>query len=156
MIPVESIIPIISAAVICAVITRMCNYSANTKKLIRLITALFMLLMFISNFTNIEAFDFTRTLSIVQYDAEAFAQDGAYRTRERISDIIKEEVETYILSRAQQYGLELEVKVADINIETMKPTKIYLKGVASPYSKKSLEAEIQQDLGIPKENQIWS
>ena len=155
MFPTQGIITIVAAAILCVSVLRITGNNNSTSRLIKLTTALFMLLTVIRIFSYVELKDFADILTNVNDDADLLVTNGEFATQKEIEDIIKDRVEAYILDRAQQYGVELEVQIKDIDQETMMPMKVYLQGRISPIVKKQFGMEIENDLGIPEEKQVW-
>lgn len=69
--------------------------------------------------------------------------------------IIKEQSEAYILDKASQLGLCLEVRVDVSEDDVPIPDRVFMRGGASAYSKMALELYVQENLGIPRERQQW-
>ena len=69
-----------------------------------------------------------------------------------VSVIINEKIEEYILKKASDYSAKLDVEVI---LENNIPAIVILDGDISPYAKRQLEAILEKELGITKENQQW-
>ena len=90
---------------------------------------------------------------------ESIKQEGVYASREgeemanqAVSAIINEKIEEYILKKASDYSAKLDVEVI---LENNIPAIVILDGDISPYAKRQLEAILEKELGITKENQQW-
>ena len=68
-------------------------------------------------------------------------------------NIIKSRVQAYILDKADSFGTSLEVEV--ILDQDHIPVSVELQGNISPYARAQLTEIIEEDLGIPKEHQLW-
>ena len=86
---------------------------------------------------------------------EAAAAMGQESAREELTSIIKQECEAYILDKAEAYHAQLEVEVTLSQDEIPVPAAVRLQGSVSPYAKSNLQQWLQDDMGIPKENQVW-
>ena len=73
-----------------------------------------------------------------------------------LRQIIKTETEAYILDKAAQFDLQLDVQVALTDDVMPVPESVQLTGSVSPYVKSRLQILISNDLGIPKEQQLWT
>lgn len=71
-------------------------------------------------------------------------------------EIIKAEAEAYILDKAGSYGLQLEVCVTLREDDIPVPESVCIAGAVSPYARTRLEILIENELGIPKERQLWT
>ena len=73
-----------------------------------------------------------------------------------LSGLISQEAEAYILDKAREAGLELQVTVKNRDLEGYPvPWRVTLTGPISDSKKAVLAAAIAQDLGIPEERQEW-
>lgn len=87
-------------------------------------------------------------------EASQAAGQAEAETKRQMTAIISEEAATYILDKADALGLQLEVQVElDGNLL---PWGVSLQGAASPYARSRLSSQIETELGIPKERQVWS
>lgn len=84
-------------------------------------------------------------------EATAIGTEMAY---DATAAIIKEKTEAYILEKADSLNAELTVMVT-VSTENI-PESAFLEGEISPNVRKKLEAILETDLGITKENQIWN
>ena len=71
----------------------------------------------------------------------------------KMCEVIKANTETYILDKATTMEVELNVEVT---LDGLIPKKVILQGAVSPYTRASLSDWIAQQLGIPREAQIWT
>lgn len=154
LIPTPSFITVIAAAILCAAVLRLSGNS-SASKIIKLVTAVFMLLTLIDLVADVELKGITDFLTDIDKDADAYIAHGEIASRDEIEGIIKERVTAYILDRARHYKAELQVQIDEIDQETMIPQRVYLFGRISPAARNQLIAEIEKDLGIPEEKQIW-
>jgi hypothetical protein len=77
-------------------------------------------------------------------------------TTDAIRASIKARSEAYILDKAAELALSVEVEVTLSNDEIPLPVSVRVSGKASNYAKSRLQAIITQDLGINKEHQVWT
>ena len=73
-----------------------------------------------------------------------------------LAQFIKERTQSYILDKAQSLNAVLDVEVTLSDDEIPVPVKVCITGKVSPYARGRLENLIIEDLGIEKENQIWT
>ena len=72
------------------------------------------------------------------------------------SDIIIEQVRSYIMDEAESLNAVVEIEEICLDPQTWIPTSIQLRGPISPYDKAMLTDYIQTAIGIEKEAQKWS
>lgn len=88
-------------------------------------------------------------------DGEAVAAMGQEFSHRTLSDIIKAEAEEYILDKAAEAEADLTVQVTVAGEDIPVPTSVSLSGSFTASARSCLESLIAEDLGIPKENQLW-
>lgn len=87
-------------------------------------------------------------------EAGRAAERAEEETKQQMTAIISEEAVSYILDKAGDLGLELEVQV-ELD-ENLLPWSVRLQGAVSPYAKSRLSGQIETELGISQERQVWS
>ncbi len=147
------LLSIICAALICGILSGLVQ-SGFARDLLKMICGLCLTLCILRPLSRIrweEWLDFT-----VPYEAEArqTAAMGEKMAAGAMSDIIKQRAEAYILDKAASLNAELEIEII-LNVEQI-PASATLSGKVSPYAKRKLEAFLETDLGITKENQRWT
>ena len=150
------VIRIISAAILCAVMLRINGKCRNTAIPSKILISLFILLTMVQAFRDVNLQDYFRYFENIEDTAASIIDEGEYKANSEIADIINERIASYISSRGRHYGVNLTVQVTAIDSETMRPIGVSICGEVSPYIKKLLTSEIENDLGIPEEDQLWS
>lgn len=149
----QYVISVISAALICGILSRLVQKS-TTKELIRLLSGLFLTITVVRPLCRIDIDTLTDFSVSYKQEAEEAAVLGKEMASDALADIIKANSEAYILDKAAALNAELSV---DITVsDTYIPVQAKLRGKISPYAKRSLEASLESDLGITKENQLWT
>lgn len=144
------ILRLVCGAVISAVILSI----GGDSSIRRMLCGLFMAFLAISPLRDIDLADIPNSLDSFTSSAEAAAQDGVDMASEAILDIIKTESETYILDKAEELGLEVEVSVL-VDSQTQLPVAVTITGNAGPYQKQVLNDYIRENLGIEEGDQQW-
>jgi hypothetical protein len=70
--------------------------------------------------------------------------------------IIKDESESYILDKAMSYQTPRDVEVILSCDDMPVPSAVIMKGNISPYVKQRMSLWLQEEMGIPRENQQWT
>lgn len=123
--------------------------------LVRLIGGLFLTFTVIAPVADIDLDAVFDAPWDFQEQGSAAAVYGQQMAQEEMASIIKRKCEAYILDKAEAYQTQLEVEVTLNQDEIPIPCSVRLQGNASPYAKASLQQWLQEDMGIPKENQVW-
>ncbi len=122
----------------------------------RLMLGLFLALTVLSPWTRLSLQQWESMTDELYSEAQSAAQAGKLQSSETLGAIIKEKCEAYILDKARLLHLDIAVQV-QLGGETVpSPTGVVITGGASPYARQRLQAMIQEELGIPKENQQWT
>lgn len=125
-------------------------------KVAKMICGVFMLFTMLRPAVNILSVDWG---SFSWENDEAISQAvnfGQAAAKKDLSAIITEQVEAYILDKAKDYDAALQVEVTLSDDDIPVPVGVTIRGSISPYGKGQMKAMIENDLGIPKEDQLWS
>ena len=90
------------------------------------------------------------------YDAQAASAIGEQQTEDALADIIKQRSEAYILDKAQAMGVNLDVEITLSRDDLPVPVSARIGGTVSPFIKLRLQRLLTEELGIAKENQLWT
>ena len=150
------LLSVCGAALICAIANRILENRGAVAGVGKLLIGSFLVLTILQpicelNLAAIEDFRLDN-----ETDAVRLADQGEESTRQAIAEIIKQRTAEYIIQKAQdlRVGLEIDVVVSKDDIPV--PEMVYLKGTVAPFAKQQLQQMIEQDLGIAKEYQIWT
>ena len=148
------ILAIVTAAILGGILTGIVR-DGSCGKLLKLMCGVFFLLTAIQPITGVRIPDLSQWVQAYSSEAEQAAQWGEnYFARQREA-IIKEKTEAYILDKAGQLGLQLQAEVSVSETEEPVPWAVVLSGEVKPDQKRRLEAILEQELGIARENQQW-
>lgn len=123
------------------------------KELLKLLCGLFLTLCVLKPILEIDLTEITENFLTFSEEATAYSELGQGMAEEAFSEIIKQETEAYILDKAA--ALRAEV-TAEVMVAEGIPVGVRLTGNLSPYSKARMESILETELGIPKENQLWT
>ena len=132
------------------------SFTENTfaKDWIRLIIGLFLTLVVLFPFVE-SKIDFFAELPFPDFqDAQKVVGIGEDASRNAEAALIIEKTGTYILDKAAVLDMVLDVEVF-LN-DNLVPQSVLLRGNNPLSSCKELEKILESELGITKENQIWS
>lgn len=147
------ILTVTAAAILAAVVTSLSG-QGPMRDLIRLLAGLFMAVTVLSPLLKLEIPDPQAWFSDFGAEGLSAAEEGQRMAKEAEQAIIKEQLEAYILDKAQQYGAALAV---DVTLdEDGVPVGVVLTGDVSPDAKMGLVRIMETELGLGEEAQQWS
>lgn len=150
------LLSVICAAIICSVVHVLSGKKSASSSLIRIISGIFMAITLISPLINIRLSDYADYFSAFSSDANAAVTFGESAATDALRSIIKARTEAYILDKADSMNVALDVEVKLNNEDPPVPCEVVITGAISPYSKEVLSQYIANDLGISKEDQLWT
>ena len=152
----QYVISLTSASVICAMITALFPGKGASAKLVKLISGVLLCLIALQPFSRLDIGEYLNRWKFDLQAGEEASSDGENLAREARSKLIKERCEAYILDKANELGLQITVEI-ELNDDAIpKPRLSIIRGNVSPYAKVQLQQILSNDLGIAKENQIWT
>lgn len=149
------IVSVSSAAIFCGIIKSILPSKGTGSAMLRLVSGIFLVFVAIRPLTQVELAELPVLSQTYISEGEAASADGEVLAYDTMMDIIKSQSEAYILDKARSLQAELTVAVSLSDDAPPVPAAVQLSGSISPYAKRRLEAILQDELGISKENQIW-
>ena len=146
------VITLTAAAMLCALVKAITAGRKGQEKILSLVCGIFLLATALGPLLRLP--DLSDPTAQVQAEADRMASQAEDETKRQMAAIISEEAASYILDKADALGLQLEVQV-ELDAELL-PCGVRLQGAASPYARSQLSGQIETELGIPKERQVWS
>ena len=147
------IMRLVCACLICGILQSVYP-KGSTREILKILCALFIAFTALSPVYQLDFSGFTSYFSEIRDVADAAAEDGRDLACEEYFSIIKNQTETYILDKAAQLNLCLEVEIKQ-DIDSGVPVEVILRGNVPPYGRRQLTDYISQTLGIGKEHQQW-
>ncbi len=151
----QYIVSVVTAALICGILTGFMK-DCGTKKLLKLLCGLFLtftVLRPVVRFTVPEIPD----LEKISAEAEKASLEGKRIMEDTLTSIITAQSEAYILDKAKTMEVFLTAEVATSSEDGIPvPESVVLEGDVSMEAKQKLSQIIADELGIPKENQVWT
>ena len=150
------ILSVTAAGIICGIVNALLGEKGTYSGSGKMLAGIFMAVVVVRPLAHIQISNLDDFLGSLTQDADAVTASGKNLAQEEIADIIKEEVEAYILDKAASQHVELSVEVMVELGDVPELSSVRLSGNVSPYAKQQLTQLIEEDLGIAKENQIWT
>ena len=152
----QYIIGVLATSIICGIVNAITNDKTTVGRIVKLISGIIMTVAVIAPITKITFHGIDQYISGLNQNADQYVIYGESAAQEKLSSIIKEKVETYILEKAHQMQLDISVEVVLDEVNNQIPSGVTIAGNISPYAKEALGNYMENTLGIRKENQIWT
>ena len=104
---------------------------------------------------NFKLNDFDGYFNDIHSTAEDIVDKGSNTALNAMSEIIKQQSESYILDKATAIGADIQVQIQMTESNPPVPKEVILSGNISPYDKKVISQYITMNFGISEENQQW-
>ena len=150
------IISIGAMALITAILSGLTEKKSSSGAVIRMICGLCLTIIAVKPVCNLDISGLDDWTDSYHTSAVEAASYGVQMANDAQRQIILAETEAYIVDKASLYGLQLEVQVELSGDSTLAPESVIVTGKASPYARSMMQKWISEDLGIPKERQVWT
>lgn len=150
------LLSVFTAALVCGIATRLMDGKGTQGAVVRMIAGIFLTFTVIRPMADITVEGIGDLTDDFAIDASAAALEGERITKNALASGIKSRCEAYILDKAHGLNANLTVEVSLTDDDIPIPCAVRLSGKISPYAKTQLQAVIENDLGIEKENQLWT
>ena len=152
----EYILNIVAVGMITAICITLVQKNTSAGMIIKMLGGIFLVITLISPLVKIRFDDLGVLWEQISAEGDLLAQEGNDSTQEALSTVIKEDLEAYILDKADELGLTLKVTVQMDQHNAVMPQTVKLQGAASPYQKRLLSAFMEEELGITEAQQEWN
>lgn len=151
----EYMLCITAAGILCAVIRSVLDPSTAIGKIVKVICGVFMAVTLLSPLMGLDLEYISDYLKEYKTISASATEEGTQMAYEELSGIIKQQTQSYILDKALDLGLDVDVEVKLTDSDPPTPYQVILTGTASPYKKQMLSQYITENLGITQENLKW-
>lgn len=149
------IFSVTAAGLLCTICTRLLSGQSTSAALGKLLAGLFLLFCLISPLREIRVSNVLTFTDDWKAKADHAKHQGEAASKNALRSSIISRTEAYILNKAASLHAEINVDVT-LSEETIPvPVQVSITGDISPHAKSELQRMIENDLGIPKEKQIW-
>lgn len=143
---------LICAALIAGILQSLLR-EGGCARVLKLLCGVFFLVTALKPLLRLEIPDLSQWISVWEEEGEAAVQEGEDSFSQAYSDGIRTRLEAYILDKAAQLGLSVEVGLT-LSPEGL-PEAAVLSGEGTEAEKERLMTILATDLGIPKEKLQW-
>ena len=151
----EYLISVTAAALLCGILKSLMGEKGSSAALIRLICGIFLALTVIRPLKELNLKDFSLLPTGLLEEARLTSGEGEEYTRQAKEDLIIPQCEAYILDKAQTLEANVRVEILISQEGEPVPTGSIITGNLSPYARNQLSKTLEEDLGIPQEDQKW-
>ncbi len=150
------LLSVTAAALVCGIVQRLLISKGTAANISKMVCGIFLALVAVDPLAKLQLGSIGDLTGSFELQASQAVADGQSETKKALQEIIKSRTEAYILDKASLYGsvLSVSVELSDDSIPI--PISARLSGAVSPYAKNQLQAILEKDLGIAKENQLWT
>lgn len=149
------ILSVAAAAALCGILSGLVKNS-TASGVFRILCGAVMAAVVLIPAAGLECPEFVLDMDSFSLAAADAASEGEKISQAAIEDIIKQRTEAYILDKASAMDLQLSVEVM-VNGEAIPvPVKAVLSGTIAPYDRQRISDMLEAELGITKENQVWT
>lgn len=151
----QYVLSVTSAAITLGILLSLLKHKSSSELLVRLIGGVFLAFTAIAPVAEIDLdvlFDPALDFAV---EGDLIAAHGQEIVHSQMRDIIKDRCEAYILDKALTYQTPVDVEVELNQDQVPVPTSVQITGNVSPYAKNLLQKWLEDDMGIPRENQLW-
>lgn len=129
----------------------------GVRRVSSVVCALLLVLCALSPLLQLDIDAVAQSIARIQMENETLRTGVAVKNRELVSQIIKQNTQTYILDKAASMGLTLqaEVEMRDAG-DYPYPYRVTLGGMCTEAQRQVLTRYIEENLAIPAERQAWN
>lgn len=149
---------IAGAALICAAAGAL-TPKGRVKEVLKLVCGLVLIIAMLQPLIGADLSGLSLDISEYRRQAEEITGSAEITENGLSRAIIQDELNAYILDKAA--GLQIPLQTVSVIMkwgegDCWYPHEVNLTGAVSPWEKERLTAEIEAELGIPRERQYWS
>lgn len=149
----EYLLGVVTASLVCSIVTEILPDSAG-KELLRILSGAVLATVILHPLSGIRLEDLRNGIPLETPSAQLCLAEGEAAATAAKKQYITQACEAYILSKAQEMGSEITPEIT--LDESAIPVSVRLKGTAEPDTREALARILTEDLGITKENQLWT
>ena len=150
------LLSIIGASIITAILIRITEGKGTYSSVVKLLAGILLSITVLSPVTKIRISEIPSYFDTFEFQAEDAVSRGEQWSDAQLQKIIKSQTETYIIEKAKTLNTDITVEVCISDISPYVPIAVTISGSVDPYTKQCLQKYLTDNLGISKENQVWS
>lgn len=146
----------ISAAALMTGFAAALGFKGNTGKIINFVVTLLLVLVVVAPAAKVSVSDLAQAITSFRMNVEQMETGVEIKNREILGELIKEQCETYISDKADDLGITLQAEIIlSKEGEYPYPVHVRLVGKLSDEDRAYLQRIIEENMGIPIQEQEW-
>ena len=150
------LLSLICAGVICCTASYLFREKSGVGKLVKMLCGLFMTIALLSPLKQIDIRSVDLLQMLQSSESQSIIAQGQQQADDALQEVIIEYCSTYIVEKAKGMGVDIDVQFQLNNADPPIPTAAVITGSVSPYTKAKLITILEQELGIPEDQQTWN
>ncbi len=150
------LLSVCASAILCGVVLRLLGKKDAPAAVGKMVCGVFLTLAVLQPLARLRPGLWENLSFDAEQAAQQAVQQGQAESKKALEKIIKDKAEAYILEKAGQLSASVTVEVSVGGDSIPVPQSVRLDGAVTPYAKSRLQTIISEELGISKENQIWT
>ena len=147
------LIRVVCGALVCSVINRL-GQGSGCHGALQVLGGVFLTIVLIQPLGSLWNFEPVFSTQDWELTAQAIAAEGTASAGKMRGSIITQQLESYIITKAEEAGAEVN---ADVTLgEDFLPKSVVISGPVSPGAKQKLTRILTGELGIPEAGQQWT
>ena len=151
----QYVISITAAAILCILAPSIFSSNNTYTGAVKFLCSLIFMIILVSPWKNFRLEEYDWFWESAFADAKAAVDEGVFAFNDLQAAGIKEKTAAYILDKAKEYDLELDIQVELDDSSPPMPENIIISGISTPLQKQQLRQIVSRDLDIPKERILW-
>ena len=151
----QYIILVVALSIVLAILSKLTEKTA-THKIFKVVSGIVLTVALLSPLRDIDLSTYISQIDSVEFDAKEAATYGEEIYTQNMRTIIEQQCQAYILEKAAQLGVTIQISIQCDNSEVPTPSYAEISGNVSPYIRRTLADIIFREIGIPEENQLWT
>jgi len=150
----EYLLSVTAAALLCGILGSL-GSGKTFGGILKLICGTFLIFTVMAPLFQLNLQELSFPESLLPEDAQSRILEGVDYAEQARARIITQELAAYIQDKAAPLGAAVTAEFTLTQDEAPVPDEVRITGTWSGYAKNKLEQMLEEELGIPKEKQIW-
>ena len=151
----QYVITITAAAILCMLVNAIFPAKNAYGGILKLFCGVVFTIILVSPVNNFCFADYNWFWESIFTEANIATEEGVAAFNGLLSDSIKDKTTAYILDKANEYDMDLNIQVELENSSPPVPENIIISGNSTPHQREQFRLELSNELGLPKERILW-
>lgn len=147
---------VVAVAIVCGILTKLTDPKSTVGVTVRLAAGFLLLLSVVRPWSELPVENLLDWTDAISADGAAYVALGEMEAEESYRAGIIERTQTYILDEARALHCDLQVEVTLTAEQLPVPKTVRLSGDVSPYARQAINTMLTEQLGIEREDIIWT